>query len=76
VSVVLAADTLVITLHRTLSEAEKLLGKTPQGAAQLQELHSRLFDGEAEWLREEIKRITGRPGRPSGHLGRNQPGRP
>jgi uncharacterized protein YbcI len=59
VSVVLAADTPVITQHGILSEAEKLLAKTPQGAAQLQKLHSRLFDGEAESLREEVKRITG-----------------
>jgi uncharacterized protein YbcI len=59
VSVVLAADTLVVTLHGTLSEAEKVMARTPEGAARLQELHRRLFDGEAESLREEIRRITG-----------------
>jgi uncharacterized protein YbcI len=59
VSVVLAVDTLVITLHGTLSEAEKVLAKTPEGAAQVQEFHRRLFEDAAEPLREEIKRITG-----------------
>src|SRR4051812_13127883 len=59
VSVVLAADTLVVTLHGTLSEAEKLLARTPEGAAQVQEFHRRLFEDAADPLRAEIKRITG-----------------
>ena len=59
VSVVLAADTLVVTLHGTLSEAEKLLARTPEGAAQVQEFHHRLFEDAAEPFRNEIKRITG-----------------
>jgi uncharacterized protein YbcI len=59
VSVVLAADTLVVTLHGTLSEAEKLLAGTPEGAAQVQEFHRRLFEDAAGPLREEIMRITG-----------------
>jgi uncharacterized protein YbcI len=59
VTVVLAADTLVVTLHGTLSEAEKLLARTPEGAAQVQEFHRRLFEDAAAPLREEIKRITG-----------------
>lgn len=59
VTVVLAADTLVVTLHGTLSEAEKLLARTPVGAAQVQEFHRRLFEDAAESLRDEIKRITG-----------------
>jgi uncharacterized protein YbcI len=59
VTVVLAADTLVVTLHGTLSEAEKLLARTPEGAAQLQEFHRRLFEDAAETLRDEIRRITG-----------------
>jgi uncharacterized protein YbcI len=59
VSVVLAADTLVVTLHGTLSEAEKLLARTPEGAAQVEEFHRKLFEDAAEPLREEIKRITG-----------------
>ena len=59
VTVVLSEDTLVITLHGALSEAEKLLARTPEGAAQVQEFHRRLFEDAAEPLREEIKRITG-----------------
>ena len=59
VTVVLAADTLVVTLHGTLSEAEKLLARTPEGAAQVQEFHRRLFEDAAEPLREEIRHITG-----------------
>ena len=59
VTVVLAADTLVVTLHGTLSEAEKLLARTPEGAAQVQEFHGRLFEDAADPLRAEIKRITG-----------------
>jgi len=59
VTVVLAADTLVVTLHGTLSEAEKLLARTPEGAARVQEFHRRLFEDAADPLRAEIKRITG-----------------
>jgi uncharacterized protein YbcI len=59
VTVVLAADTVVVTLHGTLSEAEKLLARTPAGAAQVQDFHRRLFEDAAGPLREEIKRITG-----------------
>jgi uncharacterized protein YbcI len=59
VSVVLAADTLVVTLHGTLSEAEKRLASTPGGAAQVQEFHRRLFEDAAEPLRVDIERITG-----------------
>ena len=59
VTVVLAADTLVVTLHGTLSEAEKLLAQSPEGAAQVEEFHRRLFEDAAGPLREEIRRITG-----------------
>jgi len=59
VTVVVAADTLVVTLHGTLSEAEKLLARTPEGAAQVQEFHRRLFEDAADPLRAEIRRITG-----------------
>ena len=58
-TVVLAADTLVVTLHGTLSETEKFLARTPEGAAQVQEFHRRLFEDAADPLRAEIKRITG-----------------
>lgn len=59
VTVVLSGDTLVITLHGTLSPAEKALAQSPAGAAQIQEFHRQLFTNSSGTLREEIKRITG-----------------
>jgi len=59
VNVVLNEDTLVITLHGALSPAEKILAKTPEGAAQVREYHRWLFDSSSAALRQEIKRITG-----------------
>src|SRR5690348_4570761 len=59
VTVVLGNDTLVITLHGALSPAEKVLARSPAGAAQVQEFHRQLFANSAEELRQEIKRITG-----------------
>jgi len=59
VTVVLSADTLVITLHGTLTPAEQALAKSPAGAAQLQEFHKQLFNSSSDSLRQEIKRITG-----------------
>jgi uncharacterized protein YbcI len=59
VTVVLCDDTLVITLHGALSPAEKALTGTPEGIAQVQEFHRRLFDSASDSLRQEIKRITG-----------------
>src|SRR5229473_476310 len=59
ISVVLNENTLVITLHEALSPAEKALAKTPAGAARVQEFHRLLFTNSADWLRQEIKRITG-----------------
>jgi uncharacterized protein YbcI len=59
VSVVLGADTLVITLRGALSPAERALAGNPTGAAQLQELHRQLFATACEPLRREIERITG-----------------
>jgi len=59
VTVVLAGDTLVITMHGVLSPAEKALAANPAGAAQLQEFHQQLFNISSDPLREEIKRITG-----------------
>ena len=58
-TVVLSGDTLVVTLHGSLSPAEKALARTPEGAAQVQEFHRQLFTTSSEPLREEIKRITG-----------------
>jgi len=59
VTVVLSHDTLVITLHGGLSQAERTLAQTPQGAAQVQEFHRQLFASTSEPLRQEIHRITG-----------------
>jgi len=59
VTVVLSDTTLVITLHGVLSEAEKALAKKPEGAAQIQEFHRKLFANASDSLRKEIKRITG-----------------
>jgi uncharacterized protein YbcI len=58
-TVVLSADTLVVTLHGALSPAEQALAKSPAGAAQVQEFHRQLFANSADSLRQEIKRITG-----------------
>ena len=57
---VLSEDTLVITLHDALTEAEKAMALSPAGAAQVQEFHRQLFLNSADSLRKEIKRITGR----------------
>jgi uncharacterized protein YbcI len=59
VAVVLSEDTLVITLHEALSPAEKVLAKSPAGAAQVQEFHRQLFANDSDALRREIKKITG-----------------
>ena len=59
VTVVLSEGTLVITLHEALSPAERVLARSPAGAAQMQEFHRQLFANSADSLRQEIKRITG-----------------
>jgi uncharacterized protein YbcI len=59
VTVVLSENTLVITLHGTLTPAERALAKSPEGAARVQEFHKQLFDNTADSLRQEIKKITG-----------------
>ena len=59
VTVVLGADTLVVTLHGALSPAEQVLAKSAVGAAQVQKFHRQLFANSCEPLRQEIKRITG-----------------
>jgi uncharacterized protein YbcI len=59
VTVVLAGDTLVITLHGVLSSAEMVLAASPAGAAKLQEFHQHLFNHSSDPLRQEIRRITG-----------------
>ncbi len=60
VTVILSADTLVVTLYDALSPAERALAESPAGAAQVQEFHRQLFSSCNEEMRGEIKRITGR----------------
>ncbi len=59
VTAVLVADSLVITLRGMLSPAEKLLAKSPVGAAQIRELHRQLFQTSCVSLTHEIEVITG-----------------
>jgi len=59
VTVVLGADTLVVTLHEALSPAEQMLAKSNEGADRVQKYHRELFTASCEPLRQEIKRITG-----------------
>jgi uncharacterized protein YbcI len=60
VTVVISEDTLVVTLHEALTPAEKVLSRSPAGAAKIQEFHRQLFQNSLDGLREEISRITGR----------------
>jgi uncharacterized protein YbcI len=59
VTVVLSADTLVVTLHEALTPVEKELAKDPAGAAQVQEFHRQLFAASCDSLQQKIRRITG-----------------
>jgi len=59
VTVVMSADTLVITLHGALSPAEQAMATSPAGAMKVQEFHRQLFASSDGTLRKEIKRITG-----------------
>ncbi len=59
VSVVLTADTLVVTLHGALTPAEIELSRTEEGAARVQDYHRRLFIIAQAPLLAEIARITG-----------------
>jgi uncharacterized protein YbcI len=58
-TVVVSDETLVITLHGALSEAERALTRSPEGAPKVQEFHRNLFNSSAHVLRERIGRITG-----------------
>src|SRR4029079_16649830 len=60
VTVVLGEDTLVVKLSDALTPAEKLLAKSPEGAARGQEFHRQLFANSSSEMREEIMRLTGR----------------
>ncbi len=55
----LVDHSLVITLRGMLSPADKLLTKSPVGAAQVRELHRQLFHTSSSSLLQEIEEITG-----------------
>lgn len=59
VTVVLNENTLVITMHGALTQAEQAMAANPAGAAQVQEFHRQLFANASIEMRQEIKRITG-----------------
>jgi len=59
VSVVMSGDTLVITLHGSLSAGEIAMAQSPEGAARILELHQQLFASSSTKLQEQIKAITG-----------------
>lgn len=56
---ILSGDTVVVTLTEALTPAERVLARTPAGAAHVQEFHRQLFASSCADLRHEIKRITG-----------------
>ena len=58
-TVLLGEDTLVVTLHDALSPAERLMARTPEGAAQVREYHRQLFQSSAGALHREFTRILG-----------------
>jgi uncharacterized protein YbcI len=60
VTVVLSEDTLVVTLHDALTQAEKAVAQSPSGAARVQEFHRHLFANSMDDMRKEITRLTGR----------------
>lgn len=59
VTVVLSADTLVITLHGALTPAEQQLTRDAAGAAKVQEFHRSLFATSSRDMKDEVRRITG-----------------
>ncbi len=59
VTVVLSENTLIITLHGTLSPAEMAVVKSEEGAAKLREFHRLLFATASGSLRREIRWILG-----------------
>ncbi len=66
VTVILGEDTLVVTLHEALTQAERALSQTAEGAAQVQEFHRQLFANSTDEMLQEIRRITGREVREAG----------
>ena len=59
VSVVISEDVLVVTLHGALSDAERSLAQSPEGARRVQEFHREMFAHSSQQLRDQIKEIIG-----------------
>lgn len=59
VRAVLVDNSLVITLRRVLSSAEKQLATTPVGAAQVRENHRQLFLATERSFRQQVETLTG-----------------
>jgi len=60
VTVVASEETVVLTLHEALTPAEKILARTEDGAAKVEQYHRALFAVSCDELRREIQRLTGR----------------
>lgn len=60
VTVVASDETVVLTLHEALTPAEKILARTEEGAAKVEQYHRALFAVSCDELRREIQRLTGR----------------
>jgi len=60
VTVVASDETVVLTLHEALTPAEKILARSEQGAAKVEQYHRALFAVSCDELRKEIQRLTGR----------------
>jgi|ERR1700722_1659106 uncharacterized protein YbcI len=59
VVVFLNEKTIVIALHGSLTEAEKIQLQSPTGAARVREVHRQLFSNESATLLRQVKRLTG-----------------
>lgn len=59
ISVLLGGETLVVTLHGSLSPAEKEMARTPEGAARVGEFHRQLFLTAADALYQDLNVILG-----------------
>lgn len=68
VTVIVSAETLVITLRGVLTHAEQVLAHTEKGADWVREYHRQLFASSSHSLLDEIKRITGTEARASEKL--------
>jgi uncharacterized protein YbcI len=59
VTVVMSDQTLVVTIHGSLSSAELTAIQQSQGATRVQDFYRKLFTNASYSLRQEIERIAG-----------------